>query len=83
LDSKRFLNYFERINVSFNTGNEEFYPSVDWIKAKSELGGAFDCFELSRSVSKEQKKRLGENALINVKLQFYLENNPRKYRLSP
>ena len=68
LDSKRFLNYFERINVSFNTGIEEFYPSVDWVKAKSDLGGAFDCFELSRSVNKEQKKKLGENAVIKVKL---------------
>ena len=68
LDSKRFLNYFERINVTFETGNEEFYPSVDWIKSKSEQGGAFDCFELSRSVNKEQKKKLRENSIINVKL---------------
>ncbi len=82
LDSKRFLNYFERINVTFETGNEEYYPSVDWIKSKSEHRGAFDCFELTRAITKEQKRKLGEKSVIKVKLQFYLENNPRKYRLS-
>jgi hypothetical protein len=68
LDSKRFLNYFERINVTFDTGNEEYYPAVDWIKAKSELGGAFDCFELTRAITKEQRRKLGESSKIKVKL---------------
>ena len=81
IDSKRFLNYFERISVTFDTGNEEYYPAVDWIKAKSDLGCAFDCFELTRAINKDQKKKLGDSP-IKVKLQFYLENNPRKYRLS-
>jgi len=75
------LNYFERISVTFDTGNEEYYPAVDWIKAKSDLGWAFDCFELTRAINKDQKKKLGDSP-IKVKLQFYLENNPRKYRLS-
>jgi hypothetical protein len=49
-NSKRFLNFFERIKVDFPNGE---YPSVEWIKAKSEQGSAFDCFEIHRNYSKE------------------------------
>jgi SWIB/MDM2 domain len=82
-DSKRFLNYFERIKLSFETGGqEEFYPPVDWVKAKTEMGGTFDCFEITRAITREQKKRLGDQTL-KLNLQFFLENNPRRYRVSP
>ena len=53
-ESKRFLNYFEKIRVEFQTGGvEDFYPTVEWVKAKSESGSAFDCFEISRTVTKD------------------------------
>lgn len=82
-DSKRFLHFFEKIRVEFHSSTQEdLYPPVEWIKAKSDLGSTFDCFEVTRSVTKEQKKRLGESP-IHVKITMYQENNPRKYRVSP
>ena len=41
--SKHFLNFFEKVKVEF-PGQE--YPSVEWVKAKSEEGAAFDCIEI-------------------------------------
>jgi SWI/SNF-related matrix-associated actin-dependent regulator of chromatin subfamily D len=81
-ESKRFLNYFEKIRVEFNTGREDLYPAVEWVKAKSETGSSFDCFEIARVVTKDQKKKLGETP-ITVKLTMSLENNPKRYRVSP
>jgi hypothetical protein len=52
-ESKRFLNYFEKIRVEFKTGSEEIYPVVEWVKAKSETGSSFDCFEIARVVTKD------------------------------
>jgi hypothetical protein len=49
-NAKRFLNFFERLKVDFPNGE---YPSVEWIKAKSEQGSAFDCLEIQRNYSKE------------------------------
>lgn len=46
-DSKRFLNFFERIRIDF-PGQEDLYPSVDWVKAKSGTEGSFDCLEICR-----------------------------------
>lgn len=51
-DQKKFLNFFERIKVEFPE-NEELYPPVEWIKAKSSAGAAFDSFEISRSINKD------------------------------
>ncbi len=80
--SKRFLNYFEKIRVEIMTGRDELYPTVEWIKAKSESGSQYDCFEISRVVTKEQKKKIGDSP-VNVKISLALENNPKRYRLSP
>jgi len=79
-ESKKFLNFFERIKVEF-PDNEELYPPVEWIKAKSSAGAAFDSFEISRSINKDQKKRLA-NGIVKVKITLHLESNPRRYRLS-
>ena len=81
-ESKRFLNYFEKVRVEFKTGTEEIYPVVEWVKAKSEAGSSFDCFEIARVVTKDQKKKLGDTP-ITVKMIMSLENNPKRYRVSP
>jgi chromatin remodeling complex protein RSC6 len=81
-ESKRFLNYFEKVRVEFKTGTEEIYPVVEWVKAKSEAGSSFDCFEIARVVTKDQKKKLGDTT-ITVKMIMSLENNPKRYRVSP
>jgi hypothetical protein len=40
--------------VDFQTGGaEDFYPAVEWVKAKSEAGSGFDCFEIARTVTKD------------------------------
>lgn len=49
---KRFLNFFEKIRIEF-PGNEDLYPAVDWVKAKSSVGASFDCLEIVRSINKE------------------------------
>jgi hypothetical protein len=72
----RFLNFFERVKVEFPEGD---YPAVEWIKAKSENGSAFDCLEIVRNFTKDH---LSRRHSVKVKLSFYLENNPKKYRLS-
>lgn len=48
--TNRFLNFFERIKVDFPNGE---YPSVEWAKAKSDQGSAFDCLEITRNYSKD------------------------------
>jgi hypothetical protein len=52
-DNKRFLNFFERIKIEFPGTSEDLYPPVEWIKAKSNTGSAFDCIEIIRSLTKE------------------------------
>ena len=79
--NKRFLNFFERVRIEF-PGSEDLYPPVDWVKAKSNSGAAFDCFEIARTISKDQKRKLA-SPIVKVKLTFHLESNPRRYRLSP
>ena len=51
------------------------------MKAKSASGSTFDCLEVSRSINKDQKKKLN-NTPVKVKLTMHLENNPPRYRLS-
>ena len=77
---KRLLSFFERVRIEF-PGNEDIYPAVDWVKAKSVSGSTFDSLEIGRSLNKEQKKKLPDGVL-KVAVKFYLENNPRRYRLS-
>lgn len=56
---RRFLEFFEKIKVDFyDNGADELYPKVEWTKAKSQQSGSFDCFEIVRSISKDQKKKL-------------------------
>lgn len=69
----RFLSFFERVKIEFP--NRE-YPAVEWVKAKSENGSTFDCIEIIRPYVKTKHP-------IKVKLSLYLENNPKKYKLSP
>lgn len=45
--NKRFLNFFEKVKLEF-PGNEELYPSVEWVKSKSSAGSSFDCLEIVR-----------------------------------
>ncbi|TNV80672.1 hypothetical protein FGO68_gene14294 [Halteria grandinella] len=79
-DGNRFLNYIEKIKLEF-PGSEDLYPTVDWVKAKSGSGATIDCIEVTRSINKEQKKKLN-NSPIKVKLSLCLENNPPRYRIS-
>ncbi len=51
-ETRRFLNFFERIKVEF-VDCEDLYPPVDWVKAKSATGSVYDCFELTRMISKD------------------------------
>ena len=69
---RRFLELFERVRIEFLGGE---YPDVEWVKAKSETGANYDRLEVARTWG----KRKGP---CKVRLAFYLENNPRKYRLS-
>lgn len=77
---KRLLSFFERVRIEF-PGNEDLYPAVEWVKAKSVSGSSFDCLEIGRSLNKEQKKKLNDGVL-KIAVKFYLENNPRRYKLS-
>lgn len=52
--SKRFLNFFERVSVEFPGGE---YPSVEWVKAKTDGGSTFDCIDIGRNFSKEHMQR--------------------------
>jgi hypothetical protein len=65
-DRQQFLQFFERVRVEF-PGCEDIYPSVEWVKAKSSAGSAFDCLEITRSINKEQKKKLA-NGIVKVKV---------------
>lgn len=58
---------------------QEEYPSVEWIKAKSEAGDNFDCIEIVRTFPKDYKRK---QTPIPIKLSFNLEHNPKKYKLS-
>lgn len=78
-DDNRFLNYFEKVRLEFP---EDLYPSVEWVKAKSGTGSTYDCLEVTRSINKDQKKKLN-NSPIKVKVLLSLESNPPRYRLSP
>jgi chromatin remodeling complex protein RSC6 len=53
---------------------------VEWVKAKNEAGDKYDCIEVVRAFPKDSKRK---QTPIQVKLNFYLEHNPKKYRLSP
>ena len=74
--SKRFLSFFERVRIEFP---QEEYPDVEWSKAKTDIGSSFDCLEIVRSFPKDQKRK---QQPIPIKMSFYVENNPKKYRLS-
>eukprot|EP00347_Sterkiella_histriomuscorum_P018284 403346097 len=74
---KRFLSFFDRVRVEFP---QEEYPHVDWSKAKSDAGANFDCIEIVRAFPKDYKRK---QQSIPIKLIFSVENNPKKYRLSP
>lgn len=78
--NKRFLSFFERVKIEF-PGNEELYPTVEWVKAKTSAGSNFDCLEITRSINKDQKKKL-HDGIVKVSVKLYLENAPRRYRLS-
>lgn len=80
-DGNRFLNYFEKVKLEF-PGSEDLYPSVEWVKAKSATGSSYDLLEVTRSINKDQKKKLN-NSPIKVRVTMNLENNPPRYRLSP
>ena len=54
INAKRFLNFFERVRVEFP---QEEYPHVDWQKAKSDSGSAFDCIEIVRAFPKDYKRK--------------------------
>ena len=50
--NKRLLSFFERVRFEF-PGNEDLYPAVDWVKAKSASGSNYDCLEITRAISKD------------------------------
>jgi len=79
--NKRLLSFFERVRIEF-PGNEDLYPAVDWVKAKSASGSNFDCLEITRGISKDQKRKL-QDGILKVAVKFFLENNPKRYKLSP
>ena len=74
---QRFLQFFEKVRIDFP---QDEYPSVEWVKAKSEQGDNFDCIEMVRYFPKDSKRK---QASIPIKVNFYLENNPKRYKLSP
>jgi len=39
--------------LEFHTGQEDLYPAVEWVKAKSETGSSFDCLEITRVLTKD------------------------------
>ena len=51
---KRFLNFFEKVQIEFPGGE---YPPVEWVKSKSEVGSSFDCIEIRRNFLKENSQR--------------------------
>jgi len=53
---------------------------VEWVKAKSEAGDNFDSIEIVRAFPKDSKRK---QIPIKVKISFFVEHNPKKYRLSP
>ncbi len=53
-NAKRFLNFFEKIRIEFP---QKEYPPVDWVKAKSDVGSAFDCIEIVRHFPKDLPKK--------------------------
>ena len=76
-EERRFLEMFDRVRIEF-PGEE--YPAIEWVKAKSDVGSTFDCIEICRTYTKELKRKQNP---FPIKIQLFVENNPKKYRLSP
>jgi chromatin remodeling complex protein RSC6 len=74
------LNFFEKIEIEFPGGE---YPPVEWVKAKSELGTAFDVIEIKRNYLKDKQYSSRLQQKIKVQIRFFVENHPKKYKLSP